>query len=55
MIPGRKLNLAFLMLVIRFVYGRKVHLGTRRPGGGMTQSIMQSNVNVSFAKNGKRE
>ena len=40
MIPGRTLNPAFLMLVIRFVYGRKVHLGTGRPGGRMTQSII---------------
>ena len=48
MIPGRTLNPAFLMLVIRFVYGRKVHFGTRRPGDEMTQSIIQSNLNVSF-------
>ena len=34
MIAGRKLNLAFLMLVIRLVDGRKGHLGARRPGGG---------------------
>ena len=40
MITGRKLNLTFLMLVIRLVDGRKAHLGTRRPGGEMIQSIM---------------
>ena len=34
MIAGRKLNLAFLMLVIRLVDGRKGQLGARRPGGG---------------------
>lgn len=54
MIAGRKLNLASLMLVIRLVDGRKAHLGKRRPGGGMTQSIMRSNLNASFGKNGKR-
>ena len=54
MIAERKLNLAFLMLVIRLVDGQKVHLGARRPDGGMAQSIVQSNLNVSFGKNGKR-
>ena len=54
MIPGRILNIAFLMLVIRLADGQKMHLGARRPGGGMTQSIMQSNLKVSFGKNGKK-
>ena len=54
MIPGRILNIAFLMLVIRLADGQKMHLGARRPGGGMTQSIMQSNLKMSFGKNGKK-
>ena len=54
MIAGRKLNLAFLMLVIRLENGRKAHLGARRPDGGMTHSIMKSNLNVSFGKKWKK-
>ena len=54
MIAESKLNLAFIMLVIRPLDGRKVHLGARRPGDGMTHLIMQSNLNISFGKNGKR-
>ena len=35
MIAGMKLNLAFLMLVIRLVDGWKAHLGGKRPSGGI--------------------
>lgn len=41
MITGKKLNLAFIMLVLKLVVGQKVLLDARRPGGGMTESIMQ--------------
>ena len=51
MTAGKRLNLAFFMLLIRLVDGRKAHLGARRHGAGMTQSIMQSNLNVTFGNN----
>ena len=54
MIAGRKLNPVFLTLMIRLADGRKAHLGARRPGGEMIQSIMRSNLNISFEKNAKR-
>lgn len=41
MITGKKLNLAFIMLVLKLVVGQKVLLDARRRGGGMTESIMQ--------------
>ena len=49
----RQINIS-LMLVVRLVDGQKVHLGTRRTGGRMTQSMKQSDLNVNFGKNGKR-
>ena len=54
MTAGRTINVAFSMLMIRIEDGQKVHLGARRPDDGMILSIMQSNLNANFGKNGKR-
>ena len=53
MIARRTLNIAFLILVIRIEDRQKVNLGARRPDGGMILSIMHSNLNAKFGKNGK--
>ena len=39
MTAGNKLNLAFIMLVVKIVVGQKVLLDVTRSGGGMTESM----------------
>ena len=46
LVAGRELNLAFLMIVVRLLHGRKLHISARKPGGGVTQSIIKLKLKV---------